>query len=94
EALGELKVALTEHAAAAGEIAVYGLTTLVTDELERTAERHDAALARLARAEAMVAILIPMASAVASATVVASAGGGVAITAMAALAAAAAGEAL
>lgn len=93
-ALGELKVALVEHVAAAGEIAVYGLAGRVAADLESIAARHDDAMARLARAEAAVAILIPAAAGVASAIAVATASGGPALAAMAALAAAAAGEGL
>lgn len=93
-ALGDLKVALTEHAAAAAEITVYGLTDRVVAELERIAARHDDALARLARGEALVATLIPAAAGLASALAVATASAGPPLAAMAALAAAAAGEGL
>ncbi|WP_443969629.1 hypothetical protein [Sphingobium sp. CR28] len=93
-ALVDLKVALTEYAAGAGEIAVYGLVDRVGSELEALAVRHDEAVAALARAEAAVATLVPMAAGMASALAVASASGGPPLAAMAALAAAAAGEAL
>lgn len=94
EALGELKVALTEHAAGAAEIAVYGLTGGVSAELERMAGRHDEAVARLARAEAAVAMLIPAAAGTASAITLMTSSHGAAVGAMAALAVVAAGEAL
>ena len=85
-ALAELKVAFAEHAAAAGEIAVYGLTGRVADELGRLARRHDEAVARLARAEAMIAVVLPAAAGVASALAILTAEGGPALAAMAALA--------
>lgn len=93
-ALGDLKVALTEHAAAAAEITVYGMTDRVVVELDRIATRHDDALTRQARAEALVATLIPASAGLASAIAVAAASAGPPLAAMAALAAAAAGEAL
>jgi ATP-binding cassette subfamily C protein CydC len=93
-ALGALKVALTEHSAAAGEIAVYGLTQRVSSDLERLSARHDAAVADLTRAEAMVAMFIPAGAGLASAFAVVMANGGAAFAAAAALAAAAAGEGL
>lgn len=91
-ALGELKHELTENAAAAGEIAVWGLTGRVAADLELTAARHDLALSRLARREAAIAILVPAAAGIASALAIATASRGPALGAMAALAAAAAGE--
>ena len=94
EAATALKIALTENAAAAGEIAIWGLTARVTAELEQTASRHDEALARLARRENVIAILVPAASGIASALAIATASRGAALAAMAALAIAAAGEAL
>lgn len=93
-AIGDLKIALTEHVAAAGEIAVYGLSDRVAAELERIAERHDDALLALTRAEARIAMLVPAAAGIASALAVSTGGGGVALAAMAALAAAGAGESL
>ncbi len=93
-AIADLKVALTEHVAAAGEIAVYGLSDRVAVELERVAERHDDALFALGRAEARIAMLVPVAAGIASALAVSTGGGGVALAAMAALAAAGAGESL
>ena len=93
-AAAELKTALTENAAAAGEIAVWGLTQKVARELERTAARHDQALSSLARHEAAIAILVPAAAGIASALSVATASRGAALAAMAALAAGAAGEGL
>lgn len=93
-ALRELKVAVTEHAAAAGEIAVYGLVGRVSAELEGAAARHDRALARLARAEAAIGMLAPAAAGMASALAVATASGEAPLAAMAALAATAAGEGL
>lgn len=93
-ALTDLKVALTENVAAAGEIAVYGLTERVAAELARTASREEEAASRLARAEAAVAAVVPAAAGLASAFAVATASTGAALAAMAALAAAAAGEGL
>lgn len=93
-ALAELKIQLTENAAAAGEIAVWSLADRVAAELERTAARHDRAFAQLAQRETAVAIVVPAAAGIASAIAVATANGGAALTAMAALAAAAAGDAL
>ncbi|MFD0945346.1 ATP-binding cassette domain-containing protein [Sphingomonas canadensis] len=93
-ALTGLKIALTEYAAAAGEIAVYRLTGQVSAELERLAERHDRALRDLAVAEAAIGAAIPAAAGLASALAIAKAGGGPAMAAIAALAAAAIVEAV
>ena len=92
--LEELKVALVEYAASAGEIAVYGLVDRLSADLERVAACHDRAATRLARAEAAVAILAPAIMGAASAVAVATASAGPPLAAMAALAAAAAAEGL
>lgn len=93
-AVHELKVAVTEYAASAAEIAVYGLTDRVSVQLEFLAGRHDEALRRQARTEAMIGAILPAASGVASAVAIVTAGAGPALAAMAALATAASGEAL
>ncbi len=90
--LVDLKVALAEHAAAAGEIAVYDLTARVSAELERISACHDDAQFRLARAEAAIATILSAAAGIAGALAIATAHGGAALAAMAALAAVAAGE--
>ena len=90
----DLKTELAENAAASGEIAVWGLTDRVAAELGRTAARQDAQLSRLAKHEAMIAVLVPAAAGIASAMAIATAGSGAALAAMAALAAAAAGDSL
>lgn len=90
--LVDLKVALAEHAAAAGEIAVYDLTARVSAELERIAACHDDAQFRLARAEAAIATIPSAAAGIAGALALATAQGGAPLAAMAALAAVAAGE--
>lgn len=91
-ALVELKVALAEYAAGAGEIAVYDLTRRVSAELERLAACHDDAQFKLARAEAAIATIPSAAAGIAGALALATAQGGAPLAAMAALAAVAAGE--
>ncbi|WP_286772064.1 ATP-binding cassette domain-containing protein [Sphingomonas sp. 66-10] len=93
-ASNDLKVALAEYAAAAGEIAVYDLTARVSAELEQVAARHDDAQFRLARAEAAIATIPTAAAGIACALALATAHGGAALAAMAALAAIAAGESI
>ena len=90
----DLKTQLTENVAAAGEIAVWGLTDKVAAELGRSAAREDAARSLLAKHEAMIAVLVPAASGIASAIAIATASAGAGLAAMAALAAAAAGDSL
>lgn len=90
----DLKVALAEYAAAAGEIAVYDLIARVSSALEHVAARHDDAQFRLARAEAAIATIPTAAAGIAGALALATAHGGVALAAMAALAAVAAGESI
>jgi len=87
-----LKEDLTEYVSAAGEIAVYDMAARVTASVEDAASKHDAAARRLAEAEILVGMVLPVAAGFASAISVILATGGPALTAMAALAAAAAGE--
>lgn len=93
-AVHDLKVAVTEYAASAAEIAVYGLTDRVSAQLESLASRHDEALRRQARTEAMIGAILPAAAGISSALAIATASAGPALAAMAALATAACGEAL
>ncbi|MFA6114046.1 MAG: ATP-binding cassette domain-containing protein [Sphingomonas sp.] len=90
----ELKVAVTDYTASAAEIAVYGLAGRVSGLLESLARRHDEALRRQARTEALIGAILPAAAGIGAALAIASANNGPALAAMAALAAAASGEAL
>ena len=90
----DLKVALAEYAAAAGEIAVYDLIARVSSGLEHVAARHDDAQFRLARAQVAIATIPTAAAGIAGALALATAHGGAALAAMAALAAVAAGESI
>ncbi|MEG3146508.1 ATP-binding cassette domain-containing protein [Sphingomonas sp. RT2P30] len=93
-AVHDLKGAVTEYAASAAEIAVYGLTDRVSARLESLANHHDEALRRQARMEAMVGAILPATAGIASALAIVTASAGPALAAMAALATAASGEAL
>lgn len=94
ETLAALKVALTEYAASAGEIAVYGLTDRVAAELQAVAAAHDDAARRLATAEAAIGALVGAAAGIAGGLAIVGTSGGPPLAAMAALASAAAAEAL
>ncbi len=94
DAMTLLKSELTENVAAAGEIAVWGLTDRVSTQLEKTAMKSDEAQRLLGSRETQIAMILPAAAGTASAIAVATANGGPAFAAMAALAAAAAGESL
>lgn len=94
EALGELRAAFIDHAAARPEIIAYGLGDRVSGDLMALAARLDGARAALFRGEGVMAGLLAAYGAVAAATVVALARGPAADIALALLAGAASVEAM
>lgn len=94
EALGALRTAFVDYAAARPEIIAYGLAPRVADTIAELSRPLDRARAALARGDGVVAGLLAGYGTVAAATVFALADGGAPIRALALLAAAASVEAM
>lgn len=94
DALGALRTAFVDFAAARPEIIAYGLADRVTAEVDAIAARADRARAALFRGEGAIAGLLAAYAAVAAAAMLALSDGAAPLTALAMLAAASAVEAM